>query len=521
MAAQPLPRNARSPRRETLRDEKGRFNMGEKLKIEKGSVQETLIIPLYGRKLCAEAFPGLYRDEAAARICADIDYDFAEMDKRAESTFWKFGALEAAMRQLDMEWEVRDYLQAHPRAAVVNMGCGLDQSGRACDNGECLMYNVDMPDIIAARDVLAPAGEREHSIVSDLNDFSWMDEVDGSDGAVFYAAGVFHYLTFDQARSLVAELARRFPGCRIVFDTLGKLGRLLMRSTFKSFGMENYDECLCVDDPAELADWVPSATVTHRPYMLGYYDMDDPAVTGFHRFLARRCDGLVKMRIFRFDVPEDGLEVDRGSEQKAFDASDNRRFWDRFAGLYGAFMSKNNAAYDAICAVVRPAISPDMRVLELACGTGQFAERLASAAGEWVATDFSPKMVAQVEKRRLPGVTSCEVADATQLPYGDASFDCVLVGNALHIMPDPDAAVREANRVLKPGGVFIAPTFVYEGDVHEGGLKLVESVGFKTYSHWTCDDLVTFISKRGFEVVESRLVAGNPAGECVLVAVRQ
>lgn len=56
------------------------------------------------------------------------------------------------MRQVDMEWEIRDYLAKHPAAAVVNMGCGLDQTGRACDNGTCHIYNIDMPDIIAARE---------------------------------------------------------------------------------------------------------------------------------------------------------------------------------------------------------------------------------------------------------------------------------------------------------------------------------------------------------------------------------
>ena len=79
------------------------------LRIKPNSVQETLVIPLYGRKLCAEQFPKLYQDEGAARTCAQIDYDFSDLDRQAASPLWQFGALEAAMRQLDMQWEVRDY----------------------------------------------------------------------------------------------------------------------------------------------------------------------------------------------------------------------------------------------------------------------------------------------------------------------------------------------------------------------------------------------------------------------------
>jgi len=77
-----------------------------KIHIEKGSVQETLIIPLYGRKLCAEHFPSLYQDEYAARICDSIDYDFSQFKDKENSAMYQFGALEGAMREKDMLWEV-------------------------------------------------------------------------------------------------------------------------------------------------------------------------------------------------------------------------------------------------------------------------------------------------------------------------------------------------------------------------------------------------------------------------------
>ena len=108
-------------------------------------------------------------------------------------------------------------------------------------------------------------------------------------------------ITHANIQALTNELARRFPGSRLVFDSVGKLGKRLMRRTFKGFGMENYDECLYVEDPAALNTWCQSARVSTRGYMLGYYSMDDPAVTGLHRLLARLGDGLVKMRIVRFD----------------------------------------------------------------------------------------------------------------------------------------------------------------------------------------------------------------------------
>ena len=97
-----------------------------KYHIEKNTVQETLVIPLYGRKMCSELYPDLFRDETAVRLIDEIDYDFSALAKRSRSIMQQFGFLECAMRQNDLACEVRDYLRLHPNAAVVNLGCGLD-----------------------------------------------------------------------------------------------------------------------------------------------------------------------------------------------------------------------------------------------------------------------------------------------------------------------------------------------------------------------------------------------------------
>ena len=82
--------------------------MDDKLQIQPGTAQETLIIPLYARKKCGDKFPELYADPAAAEICDRLDYDFSELDKKYDTALYEFGALEGAMRQLDMMYEIND-----------------------------------------------------------------------------------------------------------------------------------------------------------------------------------------------------------------------------------------------------------------------------------------------------------------------------------------------------------------------------------------------------------------------------
>ena len=272
-----------------------------KYKIEKNTVQETLIIPLYARKVCSELYPTLYRDEAALGLIEKIDYDFSGAEKNSRSLMQRFGALEVAMRQNDLAWEVRDYLKTHPRAAVVNLGCGLDNTGRACDNGSCKLYNLDFPDVISVRNELLPAGEREENIPCDLNDTAWFSKIDASNGAVFFASGVFYYFLKEQVKALVQAMTDAFPGSVLVFDAANQTAvKMIAKTWLKGAKIKDVGAYFAVSDAKEeLSPWDKRLTVTSRGYMLGYNDLRDPSVSGFFRFLARVGDGKMKMQIVK------------------------------------------------------------------------------------------------------------------------------------------------------------------------------------------------------------------------------
>ena len=272
-----------------------------KYKIEKNTVQETLIIPLFARKVCSELYPNLYRDETAVRLIEKIDYDFSEAEKNSRSLMQRFGSLEVAMRQNDLAFEVRDYLKDHPKAAVVNLGCGLDGIGRACDNGSCKIYNLDYPDVIAVRNELLPVGEREENIPCDLNDTAWFSKIDASGGAVFFASGVFYYFLTEQVKALVQSMANSFPGGVLVFDAANRTAvKMIAKTWLKSAKIKDVGAYFAVSDaPKEIGAWDNRLRVTSRGYMLGYNDLKDPSVSGFFRFLARVGDGMMKMQIVK------------------------------------------------------------------------------------------------------------------------------------------------------------------------------------------------------------------------------
>ena len=274
----------------------------QKVKIEKNTVQETLIVPLYGRKMCSEKFPELYMDVFAKELCERIDYDFTDLEKKNNSFLYEFGSLEAAMRQLDIMWEIKEYLKKYPEATVVNLGCGLDETGKACDNGLCSIVNIDFPDIIEIRKKLIAEQNREKNIACDLKDYTWMKEIDDSKGVIFFAAGVFHYFKMDEVKALVLEIAKRYTGGCLVFDSVGKLGlKLMMSKTLKNMGIKDVDGFFYINNPGKDLYWSEKIKVTSKGYMLGYYDMKSPNIHFTHRLLGKICDNAMKMSINKME----------------------------------------------------------------------------------------------------------------------------------------------------------------------------------------------------------------------------
>ena len=277
----------------------------EKVKIEKNTVQETLIVPLYGRKMCYDKFPELYSDTFAKELCERLDYDFSELERKNNSFLYEFGSLEAAMRQLDIIWEVKEYLKKYPKATIVNLGCGLDETGKSCDNGLCNIINVDFPDVIEVRNKLTATQEREKNIACDLNDYSWMDEVDGSNGVILFAAGVFHYFKRDEVKKMVLELSQRYPKGCLVFDSVGKFGiKLMMKKILKNMGIDDVEGLFYLDNPNKELNWSDKIKVSSKGYMLGYYDMKSPGITFAHRLLAKMADKMMRMSVNRMDFNE-------------------------------------------------------------------------------------------------------------------------------------------------------------------------------------------------------------------------
>jgi demethylmenaquinone methyltransferase / 2-methoxy-6-polyprenyl-1,4-benzoquinol methylase len=126
--------------------------------------------------------------------------------------------------------------------------------------------------------------------------------------------------------------------------------------------------------------------------------------------------------------------------------------FDRIAPVYDAMNRAMTAGLDRRWreATARAVVRPGTCVLDVCCGTGELALADARAGGRVTAVDFAPRMLerARAKSREIEWV----LADALDLPFGDASFDAATVGFGVRNIADLEQGLRELRRVLVPGG---------------------------------------------------------------------
>ncbi len=189
-----------------------------------------------------------------------------------------------------------------------------------------------------------------------------------------------------------------------------------------------------------------------------------------------------------------------------------KKTWDMYAPIYKRAMQADRQIYDFMYQRI-PEIIRGKDVLEIATGPGLLAKHVAPAARRMTATDYSDGMIAEAKKGAYPSNLHFEKADATALPYEDDSFDAVLIANALHIIPQPEQALREIDRVLRPDGILIAPNFVE----HKGTIPsrvwsgILRIAGIRFEHQWSAQEYLRFLESNGWEITFGKEMAARIA----------
>ena len=186
--------------------------------------------------------------------------------------------------------------------------------------------------------------------------------------------------------------------------------------------------------------------------------------------------------------------------------------WDNVSPLYDDFETLlNRKVFTGTGEIVAELIEPDDEVLECACGTGAISKYIAPRCRELIATDMSDGMMRQAYmKCRKFGNVRFGFADIMHLRFRNDRFDKVVAGNVIHLIDDPEAALRELLRVCRPGGKVIVPTYINStGDTLRFSTALLEKAGFEFKRQFDEDSYKEFFLCAGYTGVEYRIAEGN------------
>jgi O-Methyltransferase involved in polyketide biosynthesis len=224
----------------------------ERVKIDLRSVNETLLLPLWGRAEESKMKDPVLRDRTAADLIGRIDYDF----NRFRSRIRRFQILTLAVRAREFDSMIRDFIQRHPRAVIVNIGAGLDTTFNRVNNGKIKWYDLDMPQVIHLRGQLIPENRETSCIPKSMFDESFFDDIETpQDGILFLIGGVLMYFDEERVRRFFAMVAKRLPGAEIVFDTISPAGIRLASRMVRECGIRQAEMKWGIRNARELEKW--------------------------------------------------------------------------------------------------------------------------------------------------------------------------------------------------------------------------------------------------------------------------
>lgn len=187
-------------------------------------------------------------------------------------------------------------------------------------------------------------------------------------------------------------------------------------------------------------------------------------------------------------------------------------FWNKISPVYDLFENVyNRKVYKGTGIKVAEFIDETDSVLECACGTGAITEEIAKKAQMVLATDFAEGMLKRASKKcRKYSNVSFRQEDITDIKSADNSFDKVVAGNVIHLLPEPEKALNELLRVVKPGGKVIIPTYINMLKKSSGiAVSVIKKMGADFKRQFDIDSYKKFFEEKGFKDIEYYVVDGR------------
>lgn len=257
------------------------------------TVEDTLFVPMLGRIYASEHFPKLLHDEKALELKPLLPKSLKGQDTQTQYTL-----MASAVRSINMDRYVRDFMRRRPDGVIVQLGCGLETTFYRNDDGQAAWYEVDLADVIEYRQSLLPETDRDRYFAGSAFEMRWIGKIrqDFPDAPILVAAsGLLYYFDRNAVLKLFRDL-QTYGHIEIVFDTVNKSGMRRMSKWMKVVGHEDATMFFYVDRAQDLSREVGgSCRVIGEEKYYRYIDRSGMRFRTKFNMWASDLFGMVKM----------------------------------------------------------------------------------------------------------------------------------------------------------------------------------------------------------------------------------
>jgi O-methyltransferase involved in polyketide biosynthesis len=215
-------------------------------------IEETLYLTLCGRALDNHLAQPILGDTMAEQLVRKLGYDCGRFRLSASPI------INIAHRAKKLDQVARGFIDRHPNAVGLDLGAGLDtRVFRIAPPDTVDWYDVDFPEVIAARRQLLPARANAHNLAADLTDPDWLAAVPGDRPAVIVADGLMAFLTPDDLVALLERLVDHFPSGEIAFNGYTRFAIWAARHYHGTQSVAGLIRSPGFDDPRQPERWNP------------------------------------------------------------------------------------------------------------------------------------------------------------------------------------------------------------------------------------------------------------------------
>lgn len=227
------------------------------------TVEDTLFVPMLGRLYATQNFPHILNDQKALELKDKLPEKLAGSDTQTQYTL-----MASAVRSVNMDYYIKDFMERNPNGVIVNLGCGLETTYYRNNNDINDWYEVDLENVIKYRKTLLNESKNDKYIIADAFSESWIKQIrqeHPTNPILLTASGLFYYFERDKVVSLLENL-KKFGSIEIIFDAVNMSGMKQMGHYMEQVGHEDAKMFFYVDSGLALGEETGTTLLSEEPY---------------------------------------------------------------------------------------------------------------------------------------------------------------------------------------------------------------------------------------------------------------